>query len=63
MLFVLKNKNLLLQIMIPAIYRPDSNNLYPPISSVTLYQKGVYYSGIKLFNKLQSELKRAPVVA
>jgi hypothetical protein len=29
----------------------------PPISSSILYQKGVYYIGIKLFNKLLSELK------
>jgi hypothetical protein len=35
----------------------QSNNLYPPISSLTLYQKGVYYTGIKWFNKLPSELK------
>jgi hypothetical protein len=26
------------------------NDLYLPISTLTLYQKGVYYSGIKLFN-------------
>jgi hypothetical protein len=35
----------------------QSNNLYPSISSLTLYQKGVHYTGIKLFNKLPSELK------
>jgi hypothetical protein len=32
-------------------------NLYFPTSSLTLYQNGVYYTGIKIFNKLPSELK------
>jgi hypothetical protein len=28
-----------------------------PTSSLTLYQNGVYYTGIKIFNKLPPELK------
>jgi hypothetical protein len=35
----------------------QSNNLFPPTSDLTLYQKGVYFTGIKLFNKLPSEIK------
>jgi hypothetical protein len=34
----------------------QSNNLVPPISTLTLYQKGVYYTSIKLFNKLPSKI-------
>jgi hypothetical protein len=32
-------------------------NLHLPTSSITLYQKGTYFAGIKIFNKLPSELK------
>jgi hypothetical protein len=35
----------------------QSNNLLPPTSTLSLYQKGVYYTGIKLFNKLPNEIK------
>jgi hypothetical protein len=44
--------------MTSIIYRPDSDNLYPPTSSLTLYQNGVYYSGIRILNKLPAELKQ-----
>jgi len=27
-------------------------NLYQPQANLTLYQKGVYYSGVKIFNNL-----------
>jgi hypothetical protein len=33
------------------------NYLYLPTSSLTLYQKGVYYTGIKLFNNLSRTIK------
>jgi hypothetical protein len=35
----------------------QSNNLYLPTSALTLYQKGVYFTGIKLFNNLPLEMK------
>jgi hypothetical protein len=35
----------------------QSNNLFSPISTLMLYQKVVYYTGIKLVNKLPSEIK------
>jgi hypothetical protein len=35
----------------------QSNNLYLPTSTLTLYQKGVYFTGIKLFNNLPLEIK------
>jgi hypothetical protein len=33
------------------------SNLYLPTSTLTLYQKGVYFAGIKLFNNLPLEIK------
>jgi hypothetical protein len=34
-----------------------STNLDPPISNLTKFQKGAYYSGKKLFNHLPSDIK------
>jgi len=33
------------------------NNLYIPQANLTIYQKGAYYSGIRIFNNLPSEIK------
>ena len=33
------------------------NNLYLPQANLTIYQKGVYYSEIKIFNNLPLEIK------
>jgi len=33
------------------------NNLYLPQANFTIYQKGAYYLGIKIFNNLPSEIK------
>jgi hypothetical protein len=32
-------------------------DLYPPQANLTIYKKGVYYAGIKIFNKLPIEIK------
>jgi hypothetical protein len=32
-------------------------NLYLPQANLTIYQKGVYYLGIKIFNSLPLEIK------
>jgi hypothetical protein len=32
-------------------------NLHPPIANMTKFQKGVYYSGIKIFNNLTPNIK------
>ena len=32
-------------------------NLHPPLPSSVKYRKGVYYSGIKIFNNLLSHIK------
>ena len=33
------------------------NNLYLPQANLTIYQKGAYYSGIKIFSNLPLEIK------
>ena len=33
------------------------SNLYQPISNLTTYQKGTYYSGIKVYNSLPTQIK------
>jgi len=33
------------------------NNLYLPQANLTIYQKGTYYSGIKIFNNLPLQIK------
>ena len=35
------------------------NNFHLPITNLTKYQKGVYYSGIKIFNYLPAHIKNA----
>jgi hypothetical protein len=35
----------------------QSNNLYTPQPNLSIYQKGAYYSGVNVFNKLPSNSK------
>jgi hypothetical protein len=35
----------------------QSQDLYLPQANLTVYQKGVYYAGIKMFNKFPTEIK------
>ena len=35
----------------------QKNNLHLPQANLTIYQKGAYYSGIKMFNNLPLEIK------
>jgi len=40
------------------VLTPDTMLTYtPPSSSVTVFQKGVFYFGIKVFNHLPSSIK------
>jgi hypothetical protein len=58
LIFVLKNRTLFITNYDKYnVKTRRSDNLYLPTSSLTLYQNGVYYTGIKIFNKLQLELK------
>jgi hypothetical protein len=33
------------------------SNLFQPLSRLTIYKKGTYYLGIKMFNSLPSQIK------
>ena len=58
LLFVVQNRTLFLTNT--ENYNLDTrqrNNLYLPQANLTIYQKGAYYSGIKMFNNSPSEIK------
>jgi hypothetical protein len=40
-----------------------TSNLYLPSENLTIYQKGVYYSGIKVYNHLKGKGKAFPLQA
>jgi exonuclease III len=58
MLFVVKNKNLF---TLNSEHHDTStrqrHNLYQPISTMTTYQKGIHYMGIKIYNNLPQSIK------
>jgi len=57
-MFVVQNKNLFLTNNENLnLGTRQSNNLYLPQANLTIYQKGAYYSGIKIFNNLPLEIK------
>jgi len=50
---VIKNKHLFYtNNQIHSVHTRFETNLHPPIANLTKFQKEVYYSGIKIFNKL-----------
>jgi hypothetical protein len=58
LMFAVQNKNFFLTNN--ENYNIDTrqrNNLYLPQANLTIYQKGAYYSGIKIFNNLLLEIK------
>ena len=58
LMFVVQNKTLFLTNT--QSYNLDTrqkNNLHLPQANLTIYQKGAYYSGIKIFNNLPLEIK------
>jgi len=58
LIFVVQNKNLFLtNNEYHNLDIRQRNNLYLPQANLTIYQKGVYYSGIKIFNNLPLEIK------
>jgi hypothetical protein len=40
----------------------QSSDLYLPLSSLTLYQNGVHFTGVKIFNNLPGELEQLAVI-
>jgi hypothetical protein len=58
LMFVINNKDLFLTNSNHyGISTRQANNLHLPQANLTLYQKGVHYSGIKIFNSLPIEIK------
>jgi len=58
LMFVIQNKNLFVTNI--ENHNVDTRkliNLYLPQTNLTIYQKGAYYSGIKIFNNLPMEIK------
>ena len=57
-IFVIKNRYLFsTNYRIHSVHTRFKTNLYPPIANLTKFQKGVYYSGIKIFNNLPHNIK------
>jgi hypothetical protein len=57
-MFIVKNKHLFTtNNQIRSVHIWFKTNLHPPIANFTAFQKGVYYSGIKIFNNLPHEIK------
>jgi hypothetical protein len=57
-MFVLQHKDLFITSMDSHnLVTRQSNNLYTPQANLSVYQKGAYYSGVKIFNKLPSNIK------
>ena len=58
LLFVVKNKDLFTKNQeIHNINTRCNINLHPPVCNLTVFHKGVYFSGIKLFNHLPPNIK------
>jgi len=52
-MFVVENKSIFqLKSEMHGINTRQNLNLYQPQANLTLYRKGVYYSGVKIFNNL-----------
>ena len=58
LLFVTKNKDhFLSNSQVHKINTRQTFDLYIPTANLTMYQKGVYYSGIKIYNHLSTAIK------
>ena len=58
LLFVTKNKDQFLSnSQVHKINTRQTFDLYVPTANLTIYQKGVYYSGIKIYNHLPTAIK------
>ena len=58
MLFAVKNKHLFtLNSENHTKSTRQLNNFYHPITNLTVYQRGVHYMGIKIFNNLPPYIK------
>jgi hypothetical protein len=58
LIFVTKNKHLFTtNYQIHSVHTRLKTNLHPPMADLMKLQKGVYYSGIKIFNNLPHNIK------
>jgi hypothetical protein len=58
LIYVIKNKHLFnTNYQIHSVHTRFKTNLHPPIANVTVFQKGMYYCGIKIFNNLTHNIK------
>jgi len=58
LILVVDNKNLFyVNSEIHSINTRQNSNLHQPQANLTLYQKGAYYSGIKVFNNLSPNIR------
>ena len=58
LLFVINNKNYFItNLENHSIHTRSSNNLHLPQANLAIYQKGVYYTGVKVFNNLPQDIK------
>jgi len=57
-IFIIKNKHLFYtNSQIHSIHTRFKTNLHPPTTNLTKFQKGAYYSAIKIVNNLPHEIK------
>jgi hypothetical protein len=58
LIFIVKNKHLFTtNNQIHSVHTRFKTDLHPPITNLTKFQKGVYYSRIKIVNNLPHEIK------
>ena len=61
-LFITKNKDqFITNSQIHRITTRQTSDLYVPAANLTMYQKSVYYQGIKIYNHLPKTIKDLPV--
>ena len=59
MMFVVENKSIFqAKSEMHGINTRQNSNLYQPQANLTLYQRGVYYSGVKVFNNLPPSIRK-----
>ena len=58
MLFVIKNKDQFIAYLeICSVDTKQHTNFHQPTSNLTKYQKGIYYSGVRVYNNLPPHIK------
>ena len=57
LLFVTKHKDQLSNSQVHKINTRQTFDLHVPTANLTIYQKGVYFSGIKIYNHLPTAIK------